>query len=107
MVEKENVTFVDISGVYDHIGFTNDEVEAIADYGFGSVSYGDAYATLISGKFALSCIINGYASYRDELNGTTYTDEDRPNNPNIFTEEDIANKFWEVVGKDEFINLEF
>lgn len=84
---KRTVTFVDLSDVYEHIGFTDDEVHRLMDHAWDDVSHGDAFATLIGNNFALSCILDGYGDGR-------------------LTEEQIGAKFWEIVGRDDYINLE-
>lgn len=81
------VSFVNVSKVYRHLDLTNDEIHRIEQDAFYGVSYGDAFATLVGNNFALSCILEGYGNGR-------------------LTKEEMSTKFWEVVGKDDYINLE-
>jgi hypothetical protein len=103
---KKMVTFVDLSDVYEHIGFTDDEVEWIADGGFDCVTFGDAEYTLIGNNFALHCIVGGLMSYYDWLNENDDSIPSRLLPARIFTKDEIEQKFWELVGKDDYINLE-
>jgi hypothetical protein len=94
-MRKTTVTFVDLSSIYDYLELTNEEVEYIADFGFNCVSFGDAYATLIRNHYALDCMVEAYEKYHSEIianKSMTYID--------------FCNKFWEVVGSDDYINLE-
>lgn len=89
---SKSVSFVNISDVLSHIGFGDNECWTILDYGFGNVSHGDADYTLVGNNLALYYILDG-ADQVDDL------DEG-------FTTEYITEKFWEVVGNDDYINLE-
>lgn len=106
IASKYQYQCVDISEVYDYLELDNNAVDWIADSGFGCVSYGDAKATLIGNKFALSCIVNGMMSYYDWLNENEDSIPSRLLPARIFTKDEIEKKFWELVDKDDYINLE-
>ena len=106
IASKYQYQCVDISEVYDYLELDNDEVDWIADRGFDCVSYGDAMATLIGNVFALSCIVDGLMSYYDWLNENKGSIPSRLLPARILSKEEIEKKFWELVGNDDYINLE-
>jgi hypothetical protein len=94
-MRKTTVTFVDLSAIYDHLELTHQEVEWIADKGFDCVSFGDTYATLIGNRYALDCMVEAYEDYhRDVIANKS------------MTKDDFIRKYWEIVGSDDYINLE-
>lgn len=104
-IRKHTTRCVAISAIYDYIGFTDDEVEYIADYGFDCVTFGDAPYTLIGNNFALSCIVDGYTAYLDAMNNNV--GEPSRNLPEqVLTREEITQKFWEIVEREDYVNLE-
>lgn len=104
-IPRISVSIVSLWDVFNHMGFTEAEMEAVRSYGFRNVTWGDAVYTLIGNNFALACIQDAMESYYDELNHLYY--ESSRNIPaHLYTREDIASMFWEVVGKDDYINLE-
>ena len=96
MISKKNLTVISLWDILDHIGFSDAEVEAISDYGLSGVSFGDATYTLIGNNFALHLIQDGIATYYDSEDVAGVH----------LTAEDIAEKFWQVVDEDDYINLE-
>jgi hypothetical protein len=90
------VTLVNISDVYDHLGLTDYEVEHIADVAWSNVSYGDAQYTLVGNVFALDQMLEAYEHYHKNVIANK-----------SMTRDDFANKFWEIVGEADYINLEF
>lgn len=99
-----NVSFVNYTDVIDHIGFTEDEVEGIADYGFPTFFVGDSDVPLYDNERILNCILDGYAAYLDELDDNL--GEPSRNLPErILTEQDIRDKFWDMVSKENYINM--
>lgn len=101
LMARTTVSFVHLYDVLEHIGFTADEVEAILDYGFNDVTYGDADYTLLGNTYTLECIIIGIEGYYDELEAM-----DGASPPHIFTREEIGKKFFEVVSPQDYINME-
>ena len=102
--DTHSVSFINYSDVIDHLGFGEDIVEAIGDYGFPTFFTGDATLPLYDKQIILDCIINGYAAYLDELDDNL--GEPSRNLPErILTDEDIAQLFHEVVGQDDYINM--
>jgi hypothetical protein len=101
-VPRKVIGCVQLWDVLDHIGFSDQEVEAIADYGISGVSFGDATYTLIGNNYALHLIQDSIAIYYDERTAI-YGSIDLPH---IYTAEEIAEKFWAVVNEDDYINLE-
>lgn len=94
-MSKQTVTFIDISAIYDQLELSNEEVEWIADVGLKNVSYGDAMFTLIGNVFALDCLLEGYEDYHKNNIANK-----------SMTRDDFANKFWEVVDDNDYVNLE-
>ena len=89
MANRTVVGFVNISDVLEHIGYTEEEQEEILDAGFSNVTWGDAVYTLIGNNFALDCIIEGNLGL------------DEPFNPEL-----VQMRYWEMVGQDDYLNLE-
>lgn len=104
-VPRKVVGLVSLWDVLDHIGFSEGEVEAIADFGLSGVSFGDATYTLIGNNYALNLIQESIATYYDELNSGDFP-HSRSIPPHLYTPEEIAEIFWGVVGEDDYINLE-
>lgn len=107
-IARTRLTTIDLWDILDYMEFRSEEVSAIADYGFGNVTWGDAAYTLVSSTYALNGIVNGLLNYYDEIQ----TDVDEHGQPirslpsRIYTEAEIEKMFWAVVGKDDYINLE-
>jgi hypothetical protein len=107
-IPRTRLTTIDLWDILDYMELREEEVTAVADYGFNNVSYGDAAYTLVSGTYALDGIVNGLLSYYDELE----SDVDEHGHPTrslparLYTRKDIEEMFWAVVGKDDYINLE-
>jgi len=83
------VSFVNIDQVLEHMGYSEDEQDQILDAGFSNVSWGDAVYTLIGNKFALHCIHAG----------NVYLDTP-------LAEDAVTMRYWEVVGQDDYVNME-
>lgn len=89
MVNRNVVGFVNISDVLEHLGYSEDEQDEILDAGFSNVTWGDATYTLIGNNFALHCIHRG----------NVYLDVP-------LAEDAVTMRYWEVVGQDDYINME-
>jgi len=90
MVNRNVVGFVNITDVLEHMGYTEDEQDEILDAGFSNgVTWGDAVYTLIGNNFALHLLHQGNA----------YLD-------NPLAEDAVTMRYWEVVGQDDYINME-
>lgn len=96
---NKTVSFVNLTEVLDEIGFNSEDVEYIQDFGFSNVSWGDAEYTLIGNNFALECILSALPHLIDD------SDEYIPSR-SIITQEDVVTKYWELVGQDDYVNLE-
>ncbi len=93
-----DIRVVQFRDVMDHIGFGYVEMEDILDYRISrDVTWGDAAYTLIHRDDALHFIIDGLDCIE--------IDDYAPSR-SIITEDDVRRKFDEVVGKDDYINLE-
>ena len=103
---QKNVTFLDVSEVYAHLGFTDEMAEHVDRVGFDKVSFGDATFTLVGNNFALDCIMDGVFSYYDFLNDEMASPS-RNIPEKLWTEEELRAAYWQVVGQDDYINLEF
>jgi len=88
-MHKTTLTAVNLDEVLQHMGYSYMEMHTILDTGFKHVSFGDAAYTLVTGRDALQCILTGIW-YLD-----TTMDEDA-----------VVMRFWEVVGQDDYVNLE-
>lgn len=95
-MRKTTVTFVDISQVYEQLGFSDDMAQHVDAVGFSNVSYGDAFATLIGNRYAWECILDGVRDYHILLNRETPEDE----------VEELRAKYWDAVGLDNYVNVE-
>jgi hypothetical protein len=104
-MRKTTVTFVDVSEVYSKLGFTEDLAEYVYQVGFSNVSFGDADFTLVGNNVALECIVEGVFSYYDFLNAED-AEPSRNIPAKVWNEEELRAAFWQVVGKDDYINLE-
>lgn len=102
---KRKITFMNLSDVYEHLGFTEDEEEAVADYGFSDVSFGPGSITLLGNNFALDCIVEGIKAYYEELNSQDPDSPSRAIPAHLYTEREIRTKFWEVVEEGDYINV--
>ena len=90
MVNRNVVGFVNISDVLEHLGYSEDEQDEILDAGFSNgVTWGDAVYTLIGNNFALHLLHEGNAYLDTPL-----------------AEDAVNMRFWEVVGQDDYINME-
>lgn len=96
---RQTVSFVDFWRVLDHIGFEDELRDEIYECGFDEVTWGDAAYTLIGNNFALDCIQKAVVSYYDDMDTEEFPDR-------VWSQEEIAEKFWEIVGQDDYINME-
>lgn len=92
---SQTVSFVNIADVMDHLGFEHYEIDHIYETAFDHVSYGDALYTLIGNQEALSCILNGYHDYHIKHIANK-----------AFTSSEVIQKFWQIVGEQDYINME-
>ena len=108
MISKKNLTVISLWDILDYMELTDEEVEAVSDFGLSNVSWGDAPYTLIGNNFALDCIVNGLEAYYDELqmDADEYGQPSRSLPARLYTRKDITEMFWKVVGEDDYINLE-
>lgn len=90
MVKRNVVGFVNIGCVLEHLGYSEHEQEEILDAGFSNVTWGDATYTLIGNNYALHCIHAG----------NVYLDTP-------LTEDAVTMRYWEVVGQNDYINMEW
>lgn len=86
---QQTVSFVPISEVLAHMQFGADEQADIFDFGFKNISFGDANHTLIDNQMALECILMVLDDEQTETRGDV-----------------LATRYWELVGIDDFIDLE-
>ena len=103
-IPRNTTTSVDLWRVLDAMGIEDNLREAIYDYGFDDVTFGDSAYTLIGAEHALMRIQSAaWTHYRD------YSEMD-PQDPeypaHIYGQEELAELFWQCVTKDEYINLE-
>jgi len=93
---KTTVRCVDLSDIYDYLELSYTEIDGIADRAWTDVSFGNADFTLIGNNFALDCMLEAYESYhKDFIENKTMTPDD------------FTRKFWEIVGKNDYVNLEY
>lgn len=85
---RKTVSFKNLSDVLSGLGFTDEETANVMEQ-FSSVTWGNAAYTLIGNNFALNCILDGVPlSYDANQLGN------------------IISRYWELVGQDDFINME-
>ena len=108
VIRKKNLTVISLWDILDYMEFTDEEVEAISDFGLSNVSWGDSMFTLIGNNFALDCIVNGLMAYYDELQAQAdeFGQPSRSLPARLYTRKDIEEMFWKVVDEDDYINLE-
>lgn len=95
-----DIRVVQFRDVMDYIGFTQDQVEDIIDFRISQdVTWGDAAYTLIHRDDALGYILAGLDDIGDD-------DDEYTPSRSILTEADVRTKFDEVVGPNDYINLE-
>lgn len=93
---KTTKTFMDISDLYAYLGLTDYEIDHIADLAWRNNSYGDATYTLVKSVYALDQMLDAYENYhRNHIANKS------------MTAEDFRSKFWQLVEKDDYINLEY
>ena len=107
-IPRGRLTVISLWDILDYMEFTDEEVEAISDFGLSNVSWGDSMFTLIGNNFALDCIVNGLMAYYDELQAQAdeFGQPSRSLPARLYTRKDIEEMFWKVVGKDDYIDLE-
>lgn len=105
MSYRYNVSFIGYADVIDHIGFTEEEVEGIADYGFPTFFIGDSDVPLYENERVLNCILDGYDAYLDEVNNNDGDEPSRNIPERILTEQQIRDKFWDIVSTQDYINM--
>ena len=109
---KSTVTCVSFSSLTAYLGLADDEVDAVCDIGFSTVSWGDADYTLVNSDYALKCIINGLIAYYDELidkaGGLDFSIPERTLTTEQMgiREEELRTKYWEIVERNDYIDLE-
>jgi len=107
---RTTVTFVDASELYHNLGLTDDMVRHVDQTGFSNVSFGDADMTLVGNVFALDCIWEGLQDYyqmMDEAEDRRAANELSWVIPEqLYTLETFAEKYWQLVGEADYINLE-
>jgi hypothetical protein len=92
--------------VLSHIGFTDNEMDAIVAYGFDNVTWGGAAYSLISTESAFQRILQGIRTYYDEIEALGGDTPSRMIPARIYTKQDITDAFWSCVGATEYIDLE-
>ena len=105
-MKSTTVSFVNFADIANHLQLTADELDAVYDYGFSNVSWGDATYTLIGNDYALRCIVNALMTHYDELNDNDGDIPSRSIPDRILTEDEVCTKFWEMVEQWDYVNLE-
>ena len=95
MSKTFTVSLVNIADIYAHLDLTVPEAQWIDETAWNDVSYGDANYTLVGNVYALDQMLNGYEDYHKNVIANK-----------SMTRDDFANKFWEIVGEADYINLE-
>lgn len=103
---RKTTSFVSFLDIAQHIGLTQEEVDAVCDIGFSNVSWGDADYTLIGNNYALECILGGLLTYYDILNDNDGDLPSRAIPERTLTAQEVRTKFWEIVGKNDYVNME-
>lgn len=85
---RKTVSFKNLSDVLSGLGLTDKETVHVIEVGFSNVTWGNAAYTLVGNNFALNNILDGLPSYDANQLG------------------DIISRYWELVGQDDFINME-
>lgn len=105
MLNKQTLTVVSLNDMLRHMEFRSDEIEAIMDYGFNSVTYGDASYTLIPAWAAIDRIWQGLDSYYWELEEAN-AQSDCAILSRIYTERELRAELGKLVADTDYIDLE-
>ena len=92
---SQTVSFIDLSEVMERLGFEAYEREFIYNTAFNEISWGDASYTLIENNWTLDCIVDYYEAYHRENIANK-----------SMTEQMLRDKFWQIVGEQDYINME-
>lgn len=85
---RKTVSYINFTDVLDMLNCSADEQQHIYD-SLTNVSFGDADMTLINAAHALNAIVCGCESAES-----------------LHDEATLCKKFWTIVAKDDYINLE-
>ena len=106
MLNKKTLTVISLRDIFDYVGFRSLEIEGILDYGFNSVTYGDASYTLIPGWSAIDRIWQGLDAFYDELESMGGDNPSRMIPAKIYTEKEIRDILSVVVKDTDYVDLE-
>lgn len=106
MLNKQTLSVVALSDMLKHMEFRSEEIEAIMDYGFNSVTFGDASYTLIPAWAAIDRIWQGLDFYYDELESMDPDQPSRAIPARLYTEKEIRGELTKLVADTDYVDLE-
>ncbi len=106
MLNKQKLTVVSLRDIFTYMEFRSEEIEAIYDYGFNSVTFGDASYTLIPAWAAIDRIWQGFDSLYDELETMGGDNPARMIPARLYTEKEIREELEKVLDFTDYVDLE-
>lgn len=93
---RKTVSYINLNDVLNALGSTEKEREQVTRE-FEDALFVDAEMTLINTEYALDIIVTGYTrAYYNHVYPAAVEFDDVP----------LCKKFWTIVAKDDYINLE-
>jgi hypothetical protein len=107
MLNRQTLSVVALSDMLRHMEFRSEEIEAIMDFGFNSVTFGDASYTLIPAWAAIDRIWLGLEEYYNELEDMAEDGTPSRSIPaKIYTEQEIRITLRKLVNQNDYVDLE-
>lgn len=106
MLKKETITVVSLRDILTYMEFRSEEMECIMDYGFNTVTYGDASYTLIPAWDAIDRIWQGLDGYYYDLEVDGGDNPSRSIPAKLWTEGEIRAVLEVVLNKNDYVDLE-
>lgn len=95
-MKKMTVTYIDIADVFTHLALTDEQEQMVMDMVSHHVTWGDAYATLITSDSLIYMICEALDASFGGAGGSAIQ---------LFLQ-GLEDKYWQVIQKDTLINLE-
>lgn len=97
-MQKKTATYVEIADVFAHLALTDEQEDVVMDTVSHHVTWGDAFATLITSDSLIYMIC--------EALDHDLMDRGRDGRTVQVFQEGLESKYWQVVRADDLINLE-
>ena len=106
MLNKQKLTVVSLRDILTYMEFRSEEMECIMDYGFNSVTYGDASYTLIPAWDAIDRIWQGLDGYYYDLDMDGGDNPSRSIPARLYTQKEIREELEKVLDFTDYVDLE-